>query len=103
MARRLRNLLILLLCLSSWTGLVQAQSPRTPPGDPDDDAPAAAAPRAALSPQEVAAIEALRTRAEVSGFEATSNYEETLDYLHRLQAHFPEMYLGFYGTSGEGR
>lgn len=104
MARRLRNLLILLLCLSSWTALAQAQSPRTPPGDPDDDdAPAAAAPRSALSPQEVAAIEALRTRAEISGFEATSNYEETLDYLHRLQAHFPEMYLGFYGTSGEGR
>src|SRR4029077_7393262 len=72
-------------------------------GDPDDDAAPVATPRAALSPQEIAAIEALRTRAETSGFEATSNYAETLDFLRRLQAHFPEMYLGFYGTSGEGR
>ena len=77
---------------------------QTPPGDPDEDeVPAAAAPRGTLSHQEREEIEALRTRAEASGFEATSNYEETLGFLRKLQAHFPEMYLGFYGTSGEGR
>jgi hypothetical protein len=57
----------------------------------------AQAPPAAEAPAE------LRTRAEISNFEATSTYEETLDFLHRLQARFPEMYLGFYGTSGQGR
>ncbi|HEY4592119.1 MAG TPA: M14 family metallopeptidase, partial [Thermoanaerobaculia bacterium] len=30
-------------------------------------------------------------------------YEETLDFLRQLQGHFPSMYLGFYGTSGQGR
>jgi hypothetical protein len=97
--------LILLLCLSPLAALAQAPpTPRTPPGDPDDDAgPVVTAPRAALAAEEIAAIEALRTRAETSGFEATSSYEETLDFLRRLQAHFPEMYLGFYGTSQEGR
>jgi hypothetical protein len=100
MDRGLRKLLILLLCLSP--SAVLAQTP--PHGDPDDDAVAVATtPRAALPPAEIAAIEALRIRAETSGFEATSNYAETLDFLHQLQAHFPEMYLGFYGTSGEGR
>jgi hypothetical protein len=81
-----------------------AQAPQRPSADPDDDAgPVATAPRAALPPAEIAAIEALRTRAETSGFEATSNYEETLTFLRELQSHFPEMYLGFYGTSQEGR
>ena len=99
MARSVRNLLILLLCLFPL-----ATSAQTPPRDPDEDEiPKAAGPRGALSHQEREEIEALRTRAEVSGFEATSNYEETLGFLRRLQAHFPEMYLGFYGSSGEGR
>lgn len=53
--------------------------------------------------QTEAVPEELRTRAEVSGFEATSTYGETVDFLKRLQARFPEMYLGFYGTSGQGR
>lgn len=47
--------------------------------------------------------EELRTRAEISGFAATSNYDETIDFLKRLQARFPEMYLGFYGSSAQGR
>ncbi len=55
------------------------------------------------SHEEQTAIEKLRTRAEISHFEATGNYEETLDFLRQLQAHFPAMYLGFYGTSGQGR
>jgi hypothetical protein len=102
MARSLCKLWILLLGSILPLGLapvaVLAQA-----GGHGDDATPVATPRAALSPQEIAAIEALRTRAETSGFEATSDYAETLDFLRRLQAHFPEMYLGFYGTSGEGR
>ncbi len=99
MARSVRNVLILLLCLFPF-----ATSAQTPPRDPDEDEiPTAAGPRGALSHQEREEIEALRTRAEISAFEATSNYEETLGFLRKLQAHFPEMYLGFYGSSGEGR
>ncbi|HEV7508294.1 MAG TPA: M14 family metallopeptidase [Thermoanaerobaculia bacterium] len=56
-----------------------------------------------ISSAEKAAIEKLRTRAETSHFEATGSYDETLDFLRQLQAHFPSMYLGFYGTSGQGR
>ena len=99
MARSVRNVLILLLCLFPFASLAQ-----TPPRDPDEDEiPKAAGPRGALSHQEREEIEALRTRAEASGFEATSNYEETLGFLRKLQTHFPEMYLGFYGSSAEGR
>jgi zinc carboxypeptidase len=43
------------------------------------------------------------TPAEAAGFEATPSYEETLQFLRRLRTELPEMYLGFYGTSGEGR
>jgi hypothetical protein len=43
------------------------------------------------------------TPAEVSGFESTPSYEETLAFLRKLQARMPEMHLGFYGTSGQGR
>jgi hypothetical protein len=88
MVRSLRNILILLVFL--FPSAVLAERPSM-------------APQAALSPTEIARIEALRTRAETSGFEATSNYEETLTFLRQLQAHFPQMHLGFYGTSGEGR
>jgi hypothetical protein len=44
-----------------------------------------------------------QTHAEASNFEATSTYDETIDFLKRLQTRFPEMYLGFYGSSGQGR
>ena len=100
MARRVRNLLILLLVLLPF-----AASSQAPTRDPDEEEkiPAVQGPRAAVSPEERKAIAALRTRAEVTNFEATSSYEETLDFLRRLQPHFPEMYLGFYGSSGEGR
>ncbi len=43
------------------------------------------------------------TRAETSDFTATSNYEETLAFLRRLEGVLPEMKLSFFGTSGEGR
>jgi Zinc carboxypeptidase len=44
-----------------------------------------------------------QTRAESSGFRATSSYDETLAFLRRLEGRFPEMRLLFYGTSAEGR
>ncbi|HEX4498614.1 MAG TPA: M14 family metallopeptidase [Thermoanaerobaculia bacterium] len=88
MVRSLRNVLILLLFLFP----IDARAERP-----------SMAPQAALSPAEITAIEALHTRAETSGFEATSNYEETLAFLRQLQAHFPQMHLSFYGTSQEGR
>src|SRR5215218_2880308 len=44
-----------------------------------------------------------RTPAEVAGFEATPSYEATLEFVRKLQTRFPELYLGFYGTSGQGR
>lgn len=62
-------------------------------------------PLAAQTPSaaEKEAISKLRTRAETSRFEATGSYDETLGFLRQLQAHFPSMYLGYYGTSGQGR
>jgi Zinc carboxypeptidase len=44
-----------------------------------------------------------QTPAEASGFRSTPTYQETLEFLQRLQPRLPEMYLGFYGSSGEGR
>src|SRR5262245_25113435 len=44
-----------------------------------------------------------RTRAETSGFQATSTYQETLAFVRALEARSPRMKLLFYGTSGEGR
>jgi len=98
MARRARNLLILLAFLLPFPTLAQR-----PPGDPDEEVERETGPRAPLPPEAREALEKLRTRAEVSNFEATSSGEETLDFLRKLQARFPEMYIGFYGTSGEGR
>jgi hypothetical protein len=105
MARRVRNLLILLACLLPFPAITLAQSPQRPqpPGDPDEEVERETGPRAALSSEAREAIEKLRTRAEASNFEATSGGDETLDFLRKLQAHFPEMYIGFYGSSGEGR
>ena len=57
---------------------------------------------AGAAPQEPVPQEWL-TPAESAGFEATPSYQETLDFLQKLQPRFPEMYLGFYGSSGEGR
>ena|SRR5687767_4304253 len=47
---------------------------------------------------------AWQTRAEESGFAATSSYAETLDYLRRLVAQAPGLLaLDSFGVSGEGR
>ena len=43
------------------------------------------------------------TKAEASGFRATSSYDETLAFLRRLEGRLPQMRLVFYGTSAEGR
>jgi hypothetical protein len=100
MARRVRLLLLIL----SLCSLPAAWAQHRPPAvDPDDEVSVETAARPALSATEREAIEALRTRAETSDFAATANYDETLAWLRQLQRHFPEMYLGFYGTSGEGR
>jgi hypothetical protein len=45
----------------------------------------------------------LRTRAEASSFRATSSYAETLDFLRLLQARSPQLRLGSFGTSEQGR
>ncbi len=102
MARCVRLLLLLSFC---FLPIAWAQQRQAPPVeiDPDDEVSVETGARPALSASEREAIAALRTRAETSGFAATSNYEETLAWLRQLQRHFPEMYLGFYGTSGEGR
>jgi hypothetical protein len=43
------------------------------------------------------------TPAEAAEFRSTPSYQETLEFLQKLQPRLPEMYLGFYGSSGEGR
>lgn len=45
----------------------------------------------------------LLTRAEVSGFRATSSYAETLELIRRIEARSPYVKLGFFGTSEQGR
>jgi hypothetical protein len=92
--------LLILLCLLSWTVASPAQTPR----DPDEEAPEISKePLPPPSREELEALAKLRTRAELSSFQATGSYEETIDFLKQLQPHFPQMYLGFYGSSGEGR
>ncbi|HYX26841.1 MAG TPA: M14 family metallopeptidase [Thermoanaerobaculia bacterium] len=103
MAQRNRRLPILFV-LAALAVLVSRAAVAQPPRDPDEDeAPVVAAPSAGPSRAEAEAIEKLKTRAETSRFEATGSYEETLAFLRQLQAHFPSLYLGFYGTSGQGR
>lgn len=43
------------------------------------------------------------TPAELASFEATPSYDETLAFLQKIQARLPEMYLGYFGSSGQGR
>lgn len=67
-----------------------------------------AAPAAAARSQEAAvAAEGLTaewlTPAENASFEATPSYEETLAFLRKVQSRLPEMELGFFGSSAQGR
>lgn len=43
------------------------------------------------------------TPAEVSDFESTPSYDETLAFLRKIQTRLPEMELGFFGSSAQGR
>ncbi|HEV8579711.1 MAG TPA: M14 family metallopeptidase [Thermoanaerobaculia bacterium] len=95
MLHRVRYLLIVLACLLPFSIAAQTR----PSGEPDEEMTEAPPPNR----EDLAAIAKLRTRAEVSGFQATSTYDETIDFLKSLQAHFPALYLGFYGSSGQGR
>jgi hypothetical protein len=45
----------------------------------------------------------LLTRAETSGFRATSSYDETMDLLRKLEARSPFVKLESFGTSEQGR
>lgn len=65
--------------------------------------PGISAPARAQAPPPAKPAEGLLTPAEVAGFEATPSYQETISYLEKLRPGFPEMYLGFFGSSGEGR
>jgi hypothetical protein len=96
MAHRL--LAALLLCLLSLPAHAQ-----TPPGDPDEEIEVSKAPLPPPSREDLAALAKLRTQAETSDFQATASYDETVTFLKQLQAHFPQLYLGFYGSSGQGR
>ena len=58
---------------------------------------------APASAQETGIPAEWRTPAEAANFEATPNYEQTLEFIRKLQTRLPELYLGFYGTSGQGR
>jgi hypothetical protein len=94
MPRTLFRLLMVLLLLVPLA--LQAQ-------DPDEEIERDRSPLAPPAQADVDALSKLRTRAEATDFAATSSYDETLAFLRQVQAHFPQMYLGFYGTSGEGR
>lgn len=58
---------------------------------------------AAAQPAEPPVPPEWRTPAEIADFEATPRYAETLAFLERVGKRLPEMHLGFYGRSGEGR
>lgn len=103
-ARSLPILYLLFLSLLPWAFAAGTlQTPRKPPVDPDEEIEAEAGELAPPAREDVEALAKLKTKAELSHFEATSTYEETLDFLRKVGTHFPQMYLGFYGTSGEGR
>lgn len=104
MAQRILRPFVLAVLAVLW--VLPVLLAQTPPRDPDEEEESPAASQTPLAPPTREAIEALsklQTRAEISHFAATSSYDETLDFLRKLQPHFPQMYLGFYGSSGQGR
>ncbi len=96
MRHRVPNLLIVLACLLPFAAAAQ-----TRPADPDEELELEEA--APPSREDLEAVAKLRTVAETSGFQATSTFDETMSFLKELQSHFPAMYLGFYGSSGQKR
>jgi hypothetical protein len=101
MSQRVRALLILLPGLLLFAAL--SPGSQTPPGDPDEEVVPESGPIAPPKREDAEAAAKMRTRAELTDFQATSSYDETLGFLKKLQPHFPEMYVGFYGSSGQGR
>ena len=91
-----RHLLIPLVCLLPSIAVAQ-----TRPADPDEELELQEA--EPPSREDLEAVAKLRTVAETSGFAATSTYDETLEFLRRLQPHFSAMYFGMYGSSGQKR
>jgi len=98
MVQSARCLPILLLASS----LPLSAAAQTPPAAAPDEVQSKTVARMP-SAEDMKAIAAMRTRAEESAFQATSTYDETIDFLKKLQTYFPGMYLGFYGSSGQGR
>jgi hypothetical protein len=95
-----RTFLIVLACLFPWTLPALAQ---TTPSDPDEEIEVSTEPLPPPGKEDLEALAKLRTRAETTDFQATGSYDETIDFLKQLQAHFPQLSLGFYGSSGQGR
>jgi len=56
-----------------------------------------------LSAQSTQSPESIRFAAEESGYARHTRHAELLDYLRALRAASPEMYLGFYGETFQGR
>jgi len=100
----MRGLLPILSVLGVLSVLPSAAASQAPPRDPDNEEPTVSeAPLPPPGRADLDALAKLRTRAETSGFQATGSYQETIDFLKQLAAHFPQMYLGFFGSSGQGR
>lgn len=62
---------------------------------------AAVAPPA--TPADAATTTELQTPAERQGFRATPSYAETIAFLEQLERRFPQIQLGYFGTSAAGR
>ncbi len=77
-----RAALVLAIGVGWWPG----SAPGAPPSAADDPVPAE-----------------WLTPAEASGFEATPSYEETLAFLHKLEAELGELKVETFGTSAAGR
>ncbi|MBX7223697.1 MAG: M14 family metallopeptidase [Blastocatellia bacterium] len=91
--------------VSPWQGL--AQTPRVvnlPPAPPHSVAePAAAKTTASLADSTAAAPKDLLTVFETSGFQATGNYQETLDFMRKLEKRSPFIKMNKIGTTPQGR
>ncbi|HVT56800.1 MAG TPA: M14 family metallopeptidase [Thermoanaerobaculia bacterium] len=94
-----------LLSLALAAGSLGASSPpaATPPTTATPPPPAALASAPGGAGEEPPVPQEWRTRAELSGFTATSSYEETLDFVRRLVTRSPAMRLSFFGKSAAGR
>ncbi len=91
--------LALLLALAASPADTRAPAPLPPDlAAPDTTplAPVAMAPVAEVPPF-------WQTRAERTGYRTTSTYDETVEWLHRLETASPFLRVQSYGRTGEGR